>query len=264
METNNTELKNAINFLLFSYFGITFESKPDNILDKAISKAYKDATLRGAFNTQLTDELKEKIIKAKNDVENNLGENLIKEHVNALIKNTPHKIIDKECFNEWHSSLCQKLIECYKTALESDYYFTYGNAQKWVNMTMKYLYLLNSIFSVFAKPDTRFIDSYGKHIDKISEFLHVPVDSYIIESVWYEDSIKLPLKKEKLSKNGKHRTYNSENVVAWSKWNNNDQEYDDFQNSLKDYLSEKNEPAPIAWEGPAWIKVAKERKKNNK
>ena len=207
---NNNKLTNAINFLLFSYLGITLESEPDDVMDKAISKAYNDATRQGAFNTQLTYELKEKIEKVKNssgDKENNLGENLITENVLALI-NTSHKKIDKEYFNSWHCSLCHKLINCYETALESDEYFTYGNAQKWVNMTMKYLYLIYSIFSVYAESNNKFVDSCGEHIDKISKFLHVPVDSYIIESVWDNESIKLPLNEKNYAK-----TENVENII---------------------------------------------------
>lgn len=266
METSNTKLTNAINFLLFSYFGITLESEPDDVMDKAISKAYNDATRQGAFNTQLTDELKEKIEKVKNssgDKENNLGENLIKENVLALI-NTSHKNIDKEYFNSWHCSLCHKLINCYETALESDEYFTYGNAQKWVNMTMKYLYLIYSIFSVYAKSNNKFVDSCGEHINKISEFLHVPVDSYIIESVWDNESIKLPLNEKKLCKNGKRGVYNSEKVVAWSKWRNENGEYYEFQNTLNDFINKEYKLTPIDWEGPAWIDVAIKRKEKNK
>lgn len=261
METNNTKLTNAINFLLFSYFGITLESEPDDIMDKAISKAYKDATQQGAFNTQLTNELKEKIKDTKNS-----GENLIKDSIAKLIE-IPYENTEKENyqnqFNEWHNILCNSLIELYKE-VNSDKFFTYGNAQKWVNMTMKYLYLLNSVFNTYTEQNNEFVEEYGKYIDNISEFLHVPIDSYIIESVWDKESIKLPLNKEKLCKNGKRGAYNSEKVVAWSKWKNENSEYHEFQNTLNDLLNKEDKLTPIDWEGPAWITVAKKRKANKK
>ena len=34
----------AINFLLYSYFGITLDSVPDKIVDAAINRAYRDAS----------------------------------------------------------------------------------------------------------------------------------------------------------------------------------------------------------------------------
>lgn len=44
--------------------------------------------------------------------------------------------------------------------------FTIGQSQKWLNMTLKYLWLLNIL-----------LDGLNE------EYLHIPVDSYIIEAV---------------------------------------------------------------------------------
>lgn len=57
----NEKFENAINFLLFSYFKITLDDNANDILDKVIIKAYKDATQQGAFNKYLTDDIKAQI-----------------------------------------------------------------------------------------------------------------------------------------------------------------------------------------------------------
>lgn len=44
MKNKDTKLKNAIDFLLFSYFGITLESKQIEILSAVIDRAYRDAS----------------------------------------------------------------------------------------------------------------------------------------------------------------------------------------------------------------------------
>ena len=60
----------------------------------------------------------------------------------------------------------------YKT---QDIEFTVGHAQKWINMTMKYLYIYGDI-----------------DVTGIFDFLHVPVDSYIFDAVEQQFGIKRP------------------------------------------------------------------------
>lgn len=76
----------------------------------------------------------------------------------------PHRVLYNECreyfvqhnnqkidFDEWHKNLCEDLVDDYENAFKNAFsekctnIFTYGNAQKWVNMTLKYLDLLVSM-----------------------------------------------------------------------------------------------------------------------
>lgn len=110
--------------------------------------------------------------------------------------------------------------------------FTIGQAQKWLNMTLKYLWLLNIL------PD-------GLN----EEYLHIPVDSYIIEAVGakkdnYQYGLELvsPISKS-----------------SWSSWDNYDK-YMDFQDEVKKVIKEKyNSLTPLEWESLAWIEVAKSK-----
>lgn len=257
---NNTQFRDALNFLLFSYFGITldYEDKnidKDNILSCAVKKAYEDATQRGAYNTQLdNDEQKAASQKAK-------------QKATACLKDGINKIPEKEIlikgqerFDKWHEELCDKIKEKFGDSLP----FTYGNAQKWVNMTLKYLYLIDCICSEVC-PDIDWFHS----VQNISAYLHVPVDSYIIEKVWEMemednktgcDKSCLPIKSGKTCKNGSRGKYNSDKVEAWSTWDK--KTYENFQDKLRD--KDEIDDNPIDWEGPAWIEIAKKRSGKDK
>lgn len=137
-------------------------------------------------------------------------------------------------------------------------------------MTLKYLYLIDCICSEVC-PDIDWFHS----VQNISAYLHVPVDSYIIEKVWememkmememednktdYDKSC-LPIKSGKTCKNGSRGKYNSDKVEAWSTWDK--KTYENFQDKLRD--KDEIDDNPIDWEGPAWIEIAKKRNDKEK
>lgn len=247
MREKNILQTNAINFLLYSYFGITLDSTLDQIVETAIKKAYEDSTNQGAFNAL-----------DKQQGEESLEE--IKERCTDEIKKAL-KSIGNDTFDEWHDQLCLLLVNNYrfvtvatKKAGEKKEAFSYGNAQKWVNMTIKYLYLLHNLYSEFSEKDCDFCKNIGAKIESISADLHVPVDSYIIDEIWKYNEVSLPLN-TKGTRHKLYKTRNSEHVKPWSTWD--EPEYKQLQKDLKEQLVGQS---PIDWEGPAWIKVAEEIK----
>jgi hypothetical protein len=76
--------------------------------------------------------------------------------------------------------------------------FHYGQAHKWVNMSMKYLYIIGEY-----------------HFDNIFQYLHAPLDNYIFQVAWKEYGIEKP-------------------KVAWSRWDNYQEQYMAYQISLRD------------------------------
>lgn len=246
-------LENSVEFLVFTYFGIDFNDDFDTILKSAIKVAYNDAAMQGAYNAL-----------EKENVES-IKYNNVAQKLESAIKDDLLKDNSKG-YEKWHKYICEELVKCYEkvTSNNKNPAFSYGNAQKWVNMTMKYLYILSEIFHKFNfNKDCNFEDYYDR-IGKLYEELQVPVDSFIIESIWDEKKqIKgIPYYNNKLNKatdsNGNRipGKYNSEKVVPWSKWT--DTEYKKFQEHLPEVF--ENHQSPLDWEHKAWIKIAKKRR----
>lgn len=148
-------------------------------------------------------------------------------------------------FGNWHSELCNEIKNKYSDVNSENTLFTYGNAQKWVNMTIKYICILG------------LLNDNNDYQDKIKNYMddfHVPVDSYIIDELWGNPNIKLP----SISSNVKReKTYTtpSDYVISWSNWT--DKNYGDFREKLDKTYN-------LQWEGKAWIEQAEKRKKKEK
>lgn len=165
--------RNAINLLLFMCFGISLDNNKSEVdLLKAMTdKAYGDAS-RHVLSIE-----DDKICKVKDEnpdiyetLETKSGEVNYVINDKKLLKDTLREIaseyiiryinnlessVDKsetkkeEEFNDWHKNLCVELCNLYKCC--EKYYkidlkgnkrpFTCGTAQKWVNMTIKYIVL---------------------------------------------------------------------------------------------------------------------------
>ena len=92
-------------------------------------------------------------------------------------------------FEGWHRDICTELIKVYgnerlvlrdgkKRTTSTE--LTYGQAQKWVNMTLKYLWLLNRLNLITDPNISTFIKKHEKSF-------HVPLDSYILKYVARRD-----------------------------------------------------------------------------
>lgn len=256
-----TEVKNnkAFDFLLYSYFGIkesdlNDQSKKDipYICAKCAKRAYLDLarTVKYSYSSSELEEMKSKksseedkdkannFIDSKNELIKNICENIL-----SSIEPKEGEISFKNSdFDDWHKAKCEEIKEKmngnYETVNNSDEKileesFTIGQAQKWVNMTLKYLWLLNAL-PTGVKP----------------EYLHVPIDSYIIE-IAYDNKNKfenaLGLLEEKPKK-------------SWSKLPEY-KKYFKIQEAIRKAIKTNttNETIPIKWESLAWIEVAEKQ-----
>ena len=68
---------------------------------------------------------------------------------------------DEKEFTQWHHTMCSQIVDIYQ-AEGIEFYI--GQAQKWVNMTLKYLYVL--------VPDVA---------EPFYNLLHIPLDNYIMD-----------------------------------------------------------------------------------
>lgn len=224
----------ALDFLLFSYFGCDCKADEGTMKDSAAHRAYLDLarTVKFKYSSSYIDKHKiEESVKqftmAKEDRINDICESLIQS-----IDSYPD---GSASFDDWHKKECERIIErmeepycCEKKLLKVNEKFTYGQAQKWVNMTLKYLWLL---------------DLLPKEIKE--ESLHVPIDSFILEKLGDENA-------DGITGSGETYYYKGK---AWSAID----DYNDYmclQIKIKNIAASK---APIQWEGSAWMEIAKKR-----
>lgn len=227
--------ENAINFLLYSYFEVTLDNDEDELLEAAINRAYRDASSR--------------VLSLKDNKKKKTAADEILKQIKKLAK------VQK--YDGWFYDLCDTL----KKTFEGEE-FNFGHAQKWVNMTMKYLFVLKSIFAKYKKDKQIF--SWLQ--DGLEQQLHIPVDSYIMEAVAAGKTISVKRKPRDFShgldakvlpgKRGGMGGYSS--AKAWSTWKKG--HYTDFRREI----AGKIKGSPLDWEGPAWIEMARIRKEREK
>lgn len=251
-----TEVKNnkAFDFLLYSYFGIKESDlsgeDEQNIPYICAKRAYLDLarTVKYKYSSSELEEMKSKKSseedkdKATNfiDSKNNLIENICKNILSPVKTEKGEISFENSDFDEWHEVKCEEIINFMNNSIDKSNTkilkkkekFTIGQAQKWVNMTLKYLWLLDALPQNIGEKD-----------------LHVPIDSYIIEIAYsktdaFKYSLELEDKPEK----------------SWSKLS----EYEDYskrQKEIREAIKKKitNETIPIEWESLAWIEVAEKQ-----
>lgn len=248
------QLTNAIDFLMWSYFNLTIGdcNKVDRILHICIQKAYDDATQQGAYNAMIpkdNNDLKNRSQKAEIQ-----GGKAIKKAIDQLLINGETE------FDHWHESICDSLVKIYEDNginHDKEILFSYGNSQKWVNMTLKYVYILYWIYQSFSD-SSDFCKKYEKVVETCSKYFHIPVDSFMIQKFWDMPDIFLPLKDGA----GRKKDYKNpqDHVKPWSTWAKED-DYQKLQKSLrKNPKFVFGDESPIDWEGPAWIAIAQNRK----
>ncbi len=184
-------------FLLNAYFGDV--SDP---LHTAVDSAYLDLcrTIEFKRAKSITDNQKAEL----------RGEavRIIESSVVSLGKKD---MIDQEIFDKWHTELCRGIVKIYNDAAVP---FYYGQAQKWVNMALKYLSVI--------RPEA----TAGYF-----EFLHVPVDSKVIETAADDFGVNAP-------------------TARWSRMD--ESQYLDYQGRLRSAINANTDLCPMLWEFRNW------------
>ncbi|MDO4282754.1 MAG: hypothetical protein Q4D02_03880 [Clostridia bacterium] len=128
-------------FYAYSLFG-----KVSNCIESSVKRAYRDfnRTIRG-FKANVEH----------NRIYDNAIQIMIDEINNLIISN----MNSQREFDEWHKNLCDALIQSFE-----DQKLYYGQTQKWINMSLKYLAILD-----YTKVAKNYI------------FFHIPIDNYILE-----------------------------------------------------------------------------------
>lgn len=123
----------------------------------------------------------------------------------------------QEQYDAWHRETCLKIQKVYA---ENGIGMTVGQAQKWLNMTMKYLY-------VAGVPGT----------EEVYRFCHVPIDSYIIHAA--EKQLGMKRFDTPWSRIADYETYIG------------------YQRLLREKIGSTE---PLTWEFGTWLSMATEKK----
>lgn len=232
--------KKLLDFLLYSYFGYSSEDPEQTVKKKCAYRAYLDLARTVKYTYSSTDPEKAKVgAEAYSFAE--IRKTRIEDICSKLIESIESYPNHSGDFYAWHKSECTQII--YQMSVpynKKDFLkvgFTYGQAQKWVNMTLKYLWLLDMLPNGLSEAE-----------------LHVPVDSFILEVL--KETQQFNTEGNRITGSGESYYYNGE---AWSAISDH-KNYKKLQDGIRDIVK-KQGISPIQWEGLAWIKVAKQRDK---
>ena len=172
----------------------------------------------------------------------------IKQWVKEIVSNPLE--ISQERYDCLHRRICDELKGLYpEKATSVERKFTYGIAQKWVNMTMKYIYVLQNLLQA-VEPEHPFCKTFGRQIASLASVLHAPIDSYVLAEERKDGIID------------QREIRNS--IQAWSKLDCYDT-YIRFQKALCQGLQRMHRENPdrfplnlIDWESSARIERAEE------
>lgn len=184
--------------------------------DWAIRRAYTDMSRRTLhFRKGTSDEEKADL--------KGCAVNAIRKALEDLAKKKCMR--DQDAFDEWHRKLSNNLCHIYNDSdlLEED--FTCGQAQKWINMTMKYLWTYEI---------TGIEPSVLPSMKEIETFLHIPLDRKILKKNY--SGIKL--------------SGAGSDGYAWSKIQDYES-YNSYQKEIREAILKEYE-SPIVFELKHW------------
>lgn len=144
-----------------------------------------------------------------------------RQEVLALFRQAFPKLSDgslsrQDFYDAWHRQLCYQMQAVYVAAGMT---FSIGQAQKWLNMTIKYLYMLEP-----------------ERVDQVFPFLHVPIDKYVFQMVEEVLEIAKPT------------------PLVWSAWDDYDNLYLPYQEAIRQRTGDL---PPLRWEFHYWLEAVK-------
>lgn len=190
--------KDALDFLKVIYFGAITDP-----YEAAAFRAYRD------FNRTLRFEKMEKA--QRYDLRQQATE-VLRQRITEL---NASNITSQAMFDDWHKGTCAMIRKPY---CDAGIEFSWGQAQKWLNMTIKYLYIVGTC------------DFAG-----VFKYCHIPVDNYVFKIAKKELGVNIP-------------------KTAWSKWNDYDGQYLKYQKQLRSLIEGYD---PLRWEFKYWMREAR-------
>lgn len=205
--------KEAKAFFLYAYFGIL--SEPHGELKETRYSACVKCAYRAYLDMCRTLNVKQDDLSFAKRYCKSIASKMINSHSVNEMKNNAYSIFydDKD---QLRATELEEFLSKSKRKVRNDKVFYYGQAQKWINMTIKYLWLIGLID------------------DSATEDLDVPVDRFILQEIPNEKKSSIP-------------------SVPWSVLEKD--EYKRIKKVIDECSSSINQ-VPISWECDAWINKA--------
>lgn len=218
------------NFLLKLVYKVTDKTPSDQKFVAAVNVAYTTFCRTVSFENlkNLESEKQRNQIKAdlKMKVADSLKEMLgeLKDRLEELEQKRFEKPEEKmskmqDTFDAWHRQARKEIISIYAKNQPS-VSLTHGQAQKWINITIKHLYILD-------------ISDYSWLFDKcFIECLHVAIDNIITKKAQQSKDINIAKPKN-----------------SWSSWDSDF--YEKYQKELREKIKAMKK-IPFVWEMENW------------
>ena len=202
MAEHNIEIvsvdKDALDFLKVIYFGAITDP-----YEAAAFRAYRDFSRTLRFG-EMEDVARINLRKQTAGI--------LRERISDIAEEAH---VTQDSFDNWHKETCASIRIPYVNAgIE----LSWGQAQKWLNMTIKYLYIVGTC-----------------SFDGIFQFCHIPVDNYVFKIAKKELGVPIP-------------------KVSWSRWSDYDGQYMTYQKELRSRIKGYD---PLRWEFKYWMKEAR-------
>jgi hypothetical protein len=147
-----------INFWLRVYLGTSDVQK---LQLSAVDRAYRD------FN---------RTMHGLGIVQTNESYNTLRHFVSNIVSETLNVTFDQLTFDSWHLKKCDELKAEFIRVL--NYGITYGQAQKWINMTLKYMFAIGP--------------NIINGIDRNYSLFHIPLDNIIQDKLLVHNIDRIP------------------------------------------------------------------------
>ncbi len=149
-------------FLTVLTFGET-----KGIVEAACFRAYHDMcrTIRGINGKKISyiSEKTKSVMKAK-----------VAQTIKKRLPLMKTEYRDQDGFDSWHKATCEAIRKDFMNTIGNGWGLSYGQAQKWLNMTLKYLYVLSYPFTagqlvLFHAPLDSYVFSVAKKVLSVQE-----------------------------------------------------------------------------------------------
>lgn len=216
----------ASEFFLYTCFGIVKDDNLETIIRKCVKRAYLDMnrTLSIKKNKSSSGSFQSDYSKKITDIICKREFSKIQSETYDLFFNNDHPKNDLNVY--------LNVKKTKNKSKRSGNCFYYGQAQKWINMSLKYLWLIGIID------------------DEEAESLDIPIDRIVMSAASKQFNTEFPTYTNPQT----WKIYSESSTMPWSKLNLD--EYVTIQNDIKSSIKGQS---PIEWESKNWIKYAKNK-----